>query len=177
MAIPILKGVHHAAYRCRDAEETRALYQDILGLPRKPASVSEEEPGTGWALSYMHLFLEFGDGQYIAFFDGPDDATPKQFDPACGMERHIAMEVATMEEIAAFKKRIRDAGVSCFGPIDHHFVQTIYFYDPNSLSLEITVRTPAHDTIMAVEGAQAARMVGEWTARTRDGKVKAGLLT
>ena len=31
-AVPI-HGLHHFAYRCRDAEETRHFYEDILGLP------------------------------------------------------------------------------------------------------------------------------------------------
>jgi len=30
--VPI-HGLHHYACRCRDAEETRRFYQDILGLP------------------------------------------------------------------------------------------------------------------------------------------------
>ena len=29
---PVL-GLHHNAYRCRDAEETRHFYEDVLGLP------------------------------------------------------------------------------------------------------------------------------------------------
>jgi len=29
----MIKGLHHAAYRCRDSEETRAFYEDFLGLP------------------------------------------------------------------------------------------------------------------------------------------------
>jgi catechol 2,3-dioxygenase-like lactoylglutathione lyase family enzyme len=176
MSLPALKGVHHAAYRCRDAEETRAFYQDILGLPLKAALVFEEEPGTGRPLPYMHLFFEFSGGSYIAFFDIPNGAKAEQFSPAWGMERHIAMEVATMEELQAFKKRLREAGVGCFGPIDHHFVQSIYFYDPNGLNLEITVRTPTHDQIMAEEGAQAAAMIKNWSERTREAKEKAGLL-
>ena len=28
-----IKGLHHSAYRCRDAEETRQFYEDFLGLP------------------------------------------------------------------------------------------------------------------------------------------------
>jgi len=30
--VPI-RGLHHYAYRCRDCEETRAFYEDLLGLP------------------------------------------------------------------------------------------------------------------------------------------------
>ena len=29
----MIKGLHHNAYRCRDAEETRKFYEDFLGLP------------------------------------------------------------------------------------------------------------------------------------------------
>ena len=29
----MIKGLHHAAYRCRDSEETRKFYEDFLGLP------------------------------------------------------------------------------------------------------------------------------------------------
>jgi hypothetical protein len=42
--------------------------------------------------------------------------------------------------------------------------------------LEITVRTPTHDQIMAEEGAQAAAMIKNWSERTREAKEKAGLL-
>ena len=28
----MIKGLHHNAYRCRNSEETRAWYEDFLGL-------------------------------------------------------------------------------------------------------------------------------------------------
>ena len=28
-----IQRLHHAAYRCKDSEETRAFYEDFLGLP------------------------------------------------------------------------------------------------------------------------------------------------
>ena len=28
-----IHGLHHNAYRCRDAEKTRCFYEDFLGLP------------------------------------------------------------------------------------------------------------------------------------------------
>ena len=33
-AAPPVLGLHHSAYRCRDAEETRHFYEDILGSCR-----------------------------------------------------------------------------------------------------------------------------------------------
>ena len=29
----MIRGLHHNAYRCRDAEKTRVFYEDFLGLP------------------------------------------------------------------------------------------------------------------------------------------------
>ena len=29
----MIRKLHHNAYRCRDSEQTRAFYEDFLGLP------------------------------------------------------------------------------------------------------------------------------------------------
>ena len=29
-----IRKLHHSAYRCRDSEQTRAFYEDFLGLPQ-----------------------------------------------------------------------------------------------------------------------------------------------
>ncbi len=165
-APPAITGVHHSAFRCRDAEETRKFYEDILGLPLKAALTFEEEPGTGRPLPYMHLFFQMADGRYVAFFDVPDGAHDGKFKMKWGMDLHFAMEVASVDELMAFKSRLDAVGVPCFGPIDHHFVHSIYFYDPNGVNVEITARDPRHDEIMAAESAEAARLMADWTART-----------
>jgi catechol 2,3-dioxygenase-like lactoylglutathione lyase family enzyme len=163
---PVLKGVHHAAYRCRDAEETRKFYEDILGLPLKAALVFEEEPGTGRPLPYMHLFFELGDGNFVAFFDVPNGAHSGKFKMKWGMDLHFAMEAESHDAMMAFKARLDQAGVPCFGPIDHHFVHSIYFYDPNGINVEITCRDKKHDAIMVEEAVNAGQIIAEWTART-----------
>ena len=61
-------GLHHYAYRCRNAE-TRSFYEDLLGLPLAHVIQADEVPSTGASEPYVHLFFEFGDGSYIAFFD------------------------------------------------------------------------------------------------------------
>ncbi len=33
VAFEPIRRLHHFAWRCRDAEETRAFYEDLLGLP------------------------------------------------------------------------------------------------------------------------------------------------
>ena len=171
-APPVLKGVHHTAFRCRDAEETRKFYQDILGLDLKASLVFEEEPGTGRPLPYMHLFFALGDGNYVAFFDVPGGAHEGKFKMKWGMDLHFAMEVESEQELMAFKKRLDAVGVPCFGPIDHHFVHSIYFYDPNGINVEITYRDPKHDAIMEAEAADAKAVMAEWTKRTAEIKAQ-----
>lgn len=162
---PEVKGVHHSAFRCRDAAETRAFYEGILGLPLKAALTFEKDPG-GQDRPYMHLFFEMGDNNYIAFFDLPHTVDEKRFRVKDGMEDyHVAMEVGSFDDLLAFKKRLAEHKVPVFGPIDHHFCHSIYFYDPNGINLEFTVRDTNHDRIMAEEAAGGERTMRAWEAR------------
>jgi catechol 2,3-dioxygenase-like lactoylglutathione lyase family enzyme len=169
-----LRGVHHSAFRCRDAEETRAFYEDVLGLPMKAALAFEEEPGSGKPHPYLHIFFRMPDGNFIAFFDAPDSATPDHFRPAHGFDRHIAFEADSPEALSAWKARLADKGVNCLGPLDHGFVQSLYMWDPNGLQVEITARTAGHDDILAEEEAHARAVLQEWTARTAGAKANKG---
>ena len=63
-----LGNVHHAAFRCRDAEQTRWFYEEVLGLPLAAAMVFDALPGTGKESQYMHLFFELGDGNFTQVF-------------------------------------------------------------------------------------------------------------
>jgi catechol 2,3-dioxygenase-like lactoylglutathione lyase family enzyme len=165
-----VKGIHHSAFRCRDAEETRGFYEDVLGLPLAAALAFEEEPGSGKPHPYVHIFFRMPDGNFIAFFDAPDSATAKHFRPAHGFDRHIAFEAETVEALEAWKVRLEAKGVACFGPIDHHFVKSIYMWDPNGLQVEITARTPGHDAILESEAASARDVLSAWSERTKAAK-------
>ena len=69
---PAVQGVHHAAYRCRDAEETRHFYEDLLGFPLTMALEIDEQPTTGDPVKYMHLFFDeqnFLKVTTVIFFD------------------------------------------------------------------------------------------------------------
>jgi catechol 2,3-dioxygenase-like lactoylglutathione lyase family enzyme len=165
-----LTGIHHSAFRCRDAEETRRFYEDVLGLPVAAALAFDEEPGSGKPHPYVHIFFRLPDGNFIAFFDAPDSATKAHFKPGHGFDRHIAFEAESLEQLAGWKARLDAANIPCFGPIDHHFVQSIYMWDPNGLQVEITARTAGHDPILAAEEANARDVLTAWTARTAEAK-------
>ncbi len=160
-----LRGIHHSAYRCRDAEETRAFYEDLLGLPLAAALAEEREPGTGRRNPFVHIFFALGDGRYIAFFDAPGTAKPDSFDLAHGFDRHVALEAADEAALLSWQAKLNAAGVPCFGPIDHGFVRSVYFSDPNGLPLEITTRVATHDVFMAAEASHARDVLAVWTRR------------
>lgn len=167
-----IQGAHHIAYRCLDAEQTRWFYEDVLGLKLASAFTFNEAPGTGEPIEYMHLFFEMGDGKYLAFFDAPDNAGPRAFERKHSFDVHIAFEVASEAELLAMQKRIRDHGKTCFGPVEHDFVRSIYMYDPNGIQVEVTYRTAKHDALMEEEARNAAAVMVEWTKRTRARKLE-----
>jgi len=68
-ALVPIQGLHHYAYRCRDAEETRHFYEDLLGLPLAHVIRADHVPSTGEYCPYVHIFFEMRDGSYMAFFD------------------------------------------------------------------------------------------------------------
>ena len=168
---PPIKGAHHGAFRCRDAEQTRWFYEEVLGLETEGAIVLEEVPGTGVADPYLHIFFRMKNGEYIAFFDAPGSADPDWFKRKESFDMHWAFELGSEEELYAMQQRIKSFGISALGPVDHHFVKSIYMYDPNGIQVEFAVRTPQHDTIFAKERAHLDAELKSWSERTRAMKV------
>lgn len=135
---PVLR-LHHFAWRCKDAEETRVFYEDVLGMPLSHIIRADTVPSTGEHCPYVHLFFKMADNSFVAFFDLGDDvkAEPSPNTPA--WVNHFAMKVESLEVLARFKKRLEDAGVEVLGITDHGFVRSIYFFDPNGIRLEFSV--------------------------------------
>jgi len=138
--MPAITRLNHFAWRCRDAEETRHFYEDILGLPLVHTIEENFVPSTGEHAPYFHIFFQMKDGSCIAFFDMADGKgyTPHPDNPR--WINHFAMEVDSYDEVLAAKARLDEAGIPLIGPTDHGFIRSIYFFDPNNLRLEITCR-------------------------------------
>lgn len=166
-----LKRLHHVAWRCIDAEQTRHFYEDILGLPLAHIVRSDHVPSTGEYAPYCHLFFEMADGSCVAFFDIGDGrgATVSQDTPS--WVHHFAFEVDTVDEVLAMKRRLEAAGIDVVGLTRHEFIQSIYFFDPNGLRLEVTTRTEsqaymdaakrnAHDELAGFMSSKKSASVG-----------------
>jgi catechol 2,3-dioxygenase-like lactoylglutathione lyase family enzyme len=138
---PKINGLYHFAYPCRDAEETRAFYEDILGLPLVHCMRSDAVPSSGERRPYAHIFFEMSDHSYIAFFDLGSGEKPAPSPNTPDWVQHFAMEVDRIDDVLVYKKKLEAAGVEVRGLVDHDFIKSIYFFDPNGLRLEITTRT------------------------------------
>ncbi|TAN52926.1 MAG: VOC family protein [Betaproteobacteria bacterium] len=157
----MIRGLHHNAYRCRDAEETRRFYEDFLGLPLVQAfRITESKSGR--ATDVLHAFYRMDDGSCLAFFEAPD--MPFEFKAQHDYDLHIALEVTPQDLLAMFEKG-KAAGVETRGISDHGFIDSIYFRDPNGYVIELTAKRPNHDREMdpAVNGARG--VLGAWQAR------------
>lgn len=164
-----ITNTQHTAYRCRDAEQTRWFCEDVLGLKLAAALAFDQHSGAeSVPRKYMHLFFALGDGNLLAFFDDPDHVDSDYFDEKMdGFNSHISMEVEDMESLLAMQKRIRDAGVTCLGPLDHGFAHSIYFYDPNNVQMELICKAEGYDQIMAEASKAAHQSIADWSKKVR----------
>ena len=99
-----VEQIHHVAYRCKNAKETVQFYQDVLGMEFLMAMAEDRAPSTKALDPYMHVFLDAGAGNIIAFFELPN-SPPMGRDPNTpDWVQHIAFRVkdeATMLEAKA----------------------------------------------------------------------------
>lgn len=141
MSFVPIRGLHHFAYRCKDAEETRHFYEDLLGLPLVHVIRADNVPSTGEYCPYVHIFFEMADGSYIAFFDLGDDVKADPSPNTPSWVNHLALRVDSVDDLLAAKGRLEAAGVEVLGITDHHIIESIYFFDPNGIRLELTTPT------------------------------------
>ncbi len=162
----MLKGIHHAAYRCKDAHATVKFYHDLLDMDFTCAFAEDHVPSTGAYDPYMHVFLDAGGGNILAFFELPEQPEMDRDPNTPVWVQHIAFKVEDMTALIAAKSRIQAQGVDVIGPIDHGIFQSIYFFDPNGHRLELTA-----DTGSAAEYAELQRvaplMLEEWQKTKR----------
>src|SRR5271157_5019722 len=133
----MIKGLHHAAYRCRNSEETRKFYEDFLGLPFA-AALEINETNTGRATRTLHTFYRMDDGSCIAFFEAPD--MEFDFKRQHDYDLHIALEVSQADLEAMFAKG-KAPGFEPRGSPNHHITPSIYSRAQNAKVVKLTAKT------------------------------------
>lgn len=64
-----------------------------------------------------------------------------------------------MDALLEGKRRLEATGVDVLGPTDHRFCQSIYFFDPNGIQLEMTARTETPGEPDRMERAAARGLI------------------
>jgi catechol 2,3-dioxygenase-like lactoylglutathione lyase family enzyme len=161
-----IQGIHHVAYRCNNAKQTVTFYQQLLNMDFQLAIAENKVPSTGEPDPYMHVFLDAGNNNVLAFFEVPNspDMQPDPNTPS--WVQHIAFKVDSMDDLIEAKSRVENAGIEVIGPIDHTLFQSIYFFDPNGHRLELAVNTLGAGVLDRLHSVAPA-MLEEWDETKR----------
>ncbi|PWC39844.1 VOC family protein [Azospirillum sp. TSO35-2] len=158
----LVEKIHHVAYRCKDAKETVQFYKSVLDMDLIGAIAEDKVPSTKEPDPYMHLFLDAGNGNILAFFELPN-SPPMGRDPNTPeWTQHIAFQVKDVDTMLAIKDRAEAAGLSVIGPTDHAIFKSIYFFDPSGHRLEVAAWTATGDMMQRMKDV-AHEMIEEWS--------------
>jgi catechol 2,3-dioxygenase-like lactoylglutathione lyase family enzyme len=134
------KGFSHVGLSTLDLDKTREFYEGVLGF--KPVVADTIKIKEGGRI--RHLFFDIGRDQLIAFMEPqgiPD--IPAEYD--AGINRglgvpasfyHFAFEAGSEAGLAHKRDELRAKGVEVTDIVDHKWSKSVYFKDPNGLSLE-----------------------------------------
>ena len=161
-----LKRIHHVAYRCLDAKETVTFYQKTLNMGFVLAIAENEVPSTKEPDPYMHVFLDAGNGNILAFFELPNSPTMGRDDQTPLWVQHIAFEVDSIEDLVNAKTHIESQGLDVLGPVNHGIFKSIYFFDPNGHRIELAAHTGTPEQMKMLHDVAPA-MLEEWAVTKR----------
>jgi len=130
---PRWRGVNHLALITDDMDATVRFYVGVLGA-RLIATIGT--PG------FRHYFFEIGTGNSVAFFEYAD-ADLEPFAKPAGVPHpravqfdHLSLDLADEEALHELRDRLKRANCEVTDIVDHGFIHSIYFTDPNGIALE-----------------------------------------
>jgi catechol 2,3-dioxygenase-like lactoylglutathione lyase family enzyme len=128
---PRWSGVNHLALVTPDMDATVRFYAGVLGM---------RLVATTMAGPMRHYFFEIGPRNTVAFFEVEGAET---FAKAAGAPSdraiqldHISFDVPDEHALETLRKRLLAAGSEVTEVVDHGFIRSVYFTDPNGIALE-----------------------------------------
>jgi catechol 2,3-dioxygenase-like lactoylglutathione lyase family enzyme len=128
---PRWRGINHLALVTPDMDATVRFYVGVLGM-RLVATVM--------AGPMRHYFFEIGAGNTVAFFEMKGMETFAK--PAGGLPSrtiqfdHLSFNLPDERALLDLRDRLEAAGSEITEVVDHGFVRSVYFTDPNGIALE-----------------------------------------
>ncbi len=169
-----IQKIHHVAYRCRDARETVDFYTRHLNMEFLLAISEDRVPSTKEPDPYMHLFLDAGNGNILAFFELPNSPEMGRDQNTPEWVQHIAFQLEDESALMQAKSDLEAAGIDVLGPTDHGIIKSIYLFDPNGHRLELTTITATDEQMKKLDEVKWD-MLEEWS-NTKSASKKADWL-
>lgn len=129
------RGVNHLALVTTDMDATVRFWHGVLDA-RLVTTLATP--------SFRHYFFEIGEGDTVAFFEyigvemdtfakpaGVPYRQASQFD-------HLSLDLTDEDALIRLRNRLKEHGCEVTDVVDHGFIRSIYFNDPNGIALEAT---------------------------------------
>ena len=150
--------ISHPGISGANTAATIEFYTELLGM-----ELVLRQPNLDYAPE-DHLLFHVGDDNFIAYFLPRDEesASYDQAQSGSGHMDHLAIDV-DRENFDEAVRRLSDAGIEVDGPMERGYERSIYFKDPNDVTIELLTwhTTPPAGLSQAeiLKRAQALRKV------------------
>jgi len=134
------KGFSHVGLSTLDLDKTREFYEKVLGFKVVVADTIKIKEGG----AIRHIFFDTGRDQLLAFMEPRGiPGVPVEYD--AGINRglgvpaafyHFAFEAGSPPALEDKRRELIAKGVQVTEVVDHGWARSIYFKDPNGMSLE-----------------------------------------
>jgi catechol 2,3-dioxygenase-like lactoylglutathione lyase family enzyme len=161
-----IQQIHHVAYRCKNAKDTVEWYGKHLNMGFVLAIAENQVPSTKAPDPYMHIFLDAGNGNVLAFFELPNSPDMGRDENTPSWVQHIAFKVDSVKTLEETKARLEAAGIDVVGVTDHTIFKSIYFFDPNGHRLELAADVGTAEMHRKLDDVKWA-MLDEWDRTKR----------
>jgi catechol 2,3-dioxygenase-like lactoylglutathione lyase family enzyme len=127
------RGVHHLALITADMDATVRFWHGVLDA-RLVTTLATP--------AFRHYFFDIAPGNTIAFFEYKDveiDTFAKPAGvpfPQASQFDHLSMHLADEDALLRLRDRLKTHGCEVTDVVDHGFLRSIYFNDPNGIALE-----------------------------------------
>jgi len=129
------RGINHLALVTNDMDATVRFYHGVLGA-KLVATIGKP--------TFRHYFFSFGPECTVAFFEyanAPIEPFAKPAgvpDPRAIQFDHLSFNLPDEEALLILRDRVKAAGSEITDVVDHGFMRSVYFTDPNGIALEAT---------------------------------------
>ena len=133
------------------------------------AIAEDRVPSTHAPDPYMHIFLDAGGGNILAFFELPNSPAMGRDENTPDWVQHIAFQVDSVATLEATRARLEAAGIAVVGITDHTIFKSIYFFDPNGHRIELAADTATAEQSERLDAVKWD-MLAEWSRTKQIGR-------